>query len=156
VKMTTATAGFPLVARRNGVIVVTGPVDFGAAAASHAHIYASFGGIVRIGNSTETGGAGISYTISGDTYYHYLVEDGGHIQAEGNTWNASGTRNFVGAFARATSLSEIRSYACSSSGTFTGKRYEVDLNSVINGTIGVATYFPGNASGTTATGGQYS
>ncbi len=156
VKMTTATAGFPLVARRNGVIVVTGPVDFGAAGPLHAHIYASFGGIVRIGNSTETGGAGVNYTISGDADYHFIADEGGHIQMEGGTVTASGTRSFSGAFANAWSLGHVRSHAMNYSGTFAGKRYEVKGNGVIAGAGGAsATYFPGNANGTPATGGQY-
>lgn len=51
--------------------------------------------------------------------------------------------------------SSTRATGMTFSGAATGKRYDVATNGVINTNGGGASYFPGNVSGTSATGGQY-
>ena len=55
----------------------------------------------------------------------------------------------------ATLLAAISAYSITFSGSATGQRYNASQNSVINTYGGGASYFPGNAAGATATGGQY-
>jgi hypothetical protein len=52
-------------------------------------------------------------------------------------------------------ISMVAAALCTFTGAATGKRYDVTENGVISTAGGGANYFPGNAAGTTATGGQY-
>lgn len=73
------------------------------------------------------------------------------------TFNAAvtltGTPAFGAEFALATRVALIEVAGGSFSGSATGKRYDVNLNGVI---LSSGLTLPGNAAGTTATGGQYS
>lgn len=120
-------------------------VRFGTCSA--AHIYAITGAIVRaVGN----------YAIPNNAAYHVLARLGGQIDIQNRTVTLSGTPAFSGSFALCEMTSSIRALNMTFSGTgATGKRYEVNLNGIINTNGGGATYLPGNATGSNATGGQY-
>lgn len=119
-------------------------MNFGACAT--AHMYTDSGGSIY---------ASGNYTISGNSPLHMQMTAGGSFLASSITVTVSGTPAFSTAFAYATTNATITAYLITYSGSATGKRYDSTLNAVINTFGGGASYFPGNASGTTATGGQY-
>jgi hypothetical protein len=96
-----------------------------------------------------------SYAISGGGLGHVLAASGGFVFTERLTVTLTGTPAFSAAYANALSLGGYIADIMTFSGSATGKRYNVALNAIINTTTASATYFPGNASGTSATGGQY-
>jgi hypothetical protein len=66
-----------------------------------------------------------------------------------------GAPNFATAFIYVSLLTTCTLVYAAISGTATGIRYRCETNSVINSGGGGASYYPGNAVGTVATGGQY-
>lgn len=116
-------------------------VDFGTCGSYHV--------FAEAGVSSASG----NYAISGDAVSHWYSSSGGHIKVQSRTITASGTRAFT-IFVQAVDGS-ITSNGCTFSGTYTGTRYIPSLNGVIQTYGGGASYFPGNAAGSTATGGQY-
>jgi len=135
-----------------------------------AGISASGGAIININGLMEYGtcstmhiialaGAQIyitaNYKISGASNNHLYSGTGGLIEYNTLTITITGTPAFSTAFAAVDSTGMIRNWSCTFSGAATGKRYSASLNGVINTFGGGATYFPGNAAGTTPTGGQY-
>lgn len=123
-----------------------GNIDFGAAT---NHIYCDLGALVR----TLSGPDG-NYTISAGAARHLWAFWGGLIYISGGMTTLSGTPAFSTAFAVAGERAGIRSSG-TFSGSATGKRYEVTLNAVINTGGGGAGYYPGNLTGTAASGGEY-
>jgi hypothetical protein len=119
----------------------------GAVSAGFAQIYAANRAVV-IASST-------SYTIAGGGGYHFQAANGGSITANASTVTVSGTPAFSSAFASASNTSLLVCASTTFSGSATGKRYDVTTNGVIQTAGAGATFFPGNASGTTATGGEY-
>ena len=120
-------------------------MNYGAMASGGVHLYAlSNGTFFNEGN----------YTISGGAYAHFYGENGGRMFMSGAaTVTLTGTPAFS-YFIFSTLASSWRGNP-TWSGSATGARYNVDLNSVIMTFGGGATYLPGNAAGTAATGGQY-
>jgi len=105
----------------------------------------------------DLGGSAVSlsnYTVSGGATTHFHVTSTGALRIS-HTVTVSGTPAFSAAFARATNLGVINATGSTFSGAATGTRYVVSENSVIQTAGGGANFFPGNAAGTTATGGQY-
>lgn len=130
----------------SGYIELTGQCEFGACGSYH--MSANNGGEIYIG--------AVNYTISGSAPYHcYCYAGGKFVQGAGGTVTLTGTPAFSGSFLLMDELSLAEIYTVTYSGSATGKRYEATLNSVINTYGGGATYLPGNAAGSTATGGQY-
>lgn len=115
-------------------------------ACATAHMYTDSGGSIY---------ASGNYTISGNSPSHMQMTAGGSFLASSITVTVSGTPAFSTAFAYATTTATITAYSVTYSGSATGKRYDSTLNAAINTFGGGSSYFPGNASGTTATGGQY-
>lgn len=109
------------------------------------HIYASNFGIVTNNNT-------FGYTISGNASVHIETE-GGEININGVTITLTGTPAF-GAYANPARFGFISYFSNTFSGSATGQRYSATGNSVIFANA-VTTYLPGNAAGTTSTGGQY-
>lgn len=137
------TGGWYLLNARLGSLVDYGNMDFGATGG---------GAQVRI----EDGAKAVSIaanTISSGAYAHIWALNGGRISFT-QAHTLSGTPAFSQAFAKADYLGTIQSNA-TFSGSATGKRYEVTTNAIIETFGGGASYFPGNSSGSTATGGQY-
>lgn len=123
-----------------------GTIVFGST--SLWHLRADFGGFLI--------GDGGPYTIDGGAASHAYAEGAATvISTFGSTVTLTGTPAWSTAFAQAIGISSIRAGSMSFSGSATGKRYDVQLNAVINTNGGGASALPGNAAGTTSTGGQY-
>ena len=97
---------------------------------------------------------GTSYKIIGNANYHVYSQVRGLFQASTVTIiNDSGSAvNWANSFVRADEISDIRLFALTSSGSFTGGRYSVNSNSVLVGSAQTTNF--GNTAGSTATGGQ--
>ncbi len=95
-----------------------------------------------------------AYTVLGSATTHLTSTDKGLIRIAGITVTVTGTPAFT-TFAQADDLSLIKSSGTTWSGAATGVRYNVIENSVIQTAGAGASHFPGNSSGTAATGGQY-
>jgi hypothetical protein len=146
-KLTTSVAGHGIAAPWGCEIAILGKMDFGVVAAGYDHIFTTVGGRVEID---------ASYNITGGGRSHYNASGGGFIGTVGAlTITLSGTPAFTTAFAYANSVSYLEAIGNTYSGAATGSRYQAILNAVIQTSGGGANYFPGNAVGTTATGGQY-
>jgi hypothetical protein len=103
-----------------------------------------------MGNIICTG----NYSITGAAGYHVLVRDTSIIGIVSKTITLTGTPAFT-AFAYAINLGNLIANGNTFSGSATGQRYNVSINSVIFTNGGGANYFPGNSSGAAATGGLY-
>jgi hypothetical protein len=99
-----------------------------------------------------------SYTISGGCAYHIVASITSIVRyLTGLTVTLSGTPAWSGAFCALSHAAVLYLVAAqvTMSGAATGVRYSATLNAVIDTNGGGATYLPGNAAGSTATGGQY-
>jgi len=143
-KVTTTTAGSVFYASYGGIIFFD-KMDFGASAG--AHITASDFGEVAATLSS-------SYTISGGAPIHAHAYFSAVITLAYNTITVSGTPAFSSYFA-GTAFGYISFEGTTFSGSATGTRYLAHKNGVIDTNGGGASFLPGNASGSTATGGQY-
>jgi hypothetical protein len=118
-------------------------LDFGTGLSSQ--ILAATGGVITaVGN----------YSISGGATYHIAAVNGGMVQVNGRTVTITGTPAFTN-FAYVNAISYLGIYSMTFSGSTTGMRYNVGLNSVINVGGGGANYLPGNLAGAVLTGGVY-
>ncbi len=138
----TAGAGVRAVGKGAKITLGTG-VEFGANLT--ADIWAQ-GGTVSIGSN---------YTKSGNAQRHYHAQNGGLIEAFLHTVTMSGTPAFSIATASALGASVLSIFNVTYSGAATGTRYSASLNGVINTFGGGLSFLPGNAVGSSATGGQY-
>lgn len=140
-------AGSAITAVNNKSITITGNCTFANTAGRHIYCLQ---GLVNINSS---------YSITGGGVCHYIAFIGGKIvnAVSGVTITLTGTPAFAAAFVFADrcAVINIPTALVTFSGSATGTRYSVAGNAVINSGGGGATYFPGNVSGTTATGGQY-
>jgi len=115
--------------------------------ASEGQLLALEGGIIQLTHA---------YSIVAGGGSHWKVREGGVIDTQNSfTITITGTPAFSNAFAVGLSGGNIVAASKTYSGSATGKRYDVTLNAVVNTFGAGATALPGNASGTTATGGQY-
>jgi hypothetical protein len=140
----TTTSGYCIITTVPGAKVRIGStLTFGASADGHM---CSFGGNIEVN---------AAYTISGGASgQHVVAAIGGVIAYQTITVTLTGTPAF-GAFAQG-SLGALFSFpSVTWTGSATGTRYVLTSNAVINTYGAGATHLPGNASGTTATGGQY-
>ncbi len=98
-----------------------------------------------------------SYSITAGAVAHICIIRQGTYQADATaTATISGTPNFTTAFCYMLGLGYLLiNSAVTWSGSATGKRYDIQSNAVCDTQGSGATFFPGNASGTTATGGVY-
>lgn len=141
-----SSAGFgALSADAGGFITISGKVEFGTCTGHH--VIATANGVVF--------NTGIEEIISGNAPSHYYSGSSGYIQSLFSTWTLSGTPAFATAFAVGRSAGIILVAATTTAGAATGSRYSSTQNSVINASGGGASVFPGNAAGSTATGGIY-
>jgi hypothetical protein len=133
----------------SNVHIDLGAMDFGAVATNQRHIY-----INASGNLQVSGG----YTISGNAYNHILMDGSATLECAAPTITFVGTRAFT-QFIDCQMTAAARHFGANWAGTaasVTGTRYAITLNGVIQTFGGGANYFPGDALGFTATGGQYS
>jgi len=143
-KLETTGAGDCIRNSAGGTIWFTG-TEFGACAGIQLNADAA-GAIV------ECRGA---YTLTGGAVNHIVARYGGFFRMTSRTLTVTGTPAFSSVFALATSGGVILSNGSTITGSATGKRYQADVNAVINTGGGGANYFPGSVAGTVATGGQY-
>jgi hypothetical protein len=120
-------------------------VDFGAVSAGEHIRPANYAIITAVGN----------YTISGGAGRHILAATGRVEYLTTNTVTLTGTPAFTQFIYVSAGSGFIANGTTTFSGSATGQRYYVDYNGVLATNGGGASYFPGNSSGATATGGQY-
>ena len=135
--------GNGIVVSNGGVLTLSGNKTFGAC--TRAHMEIGSGGKVAVN---------AGYTINGNSNYHWLM-NGGEITLSGPTITLSGTPAFGVAFLDASNRSGCTLFNITFTGSATGKRYNGSTNAVINSFGAGATYLPGNAAGTIATGAAY-
>ena len=99
-------------------------------------------------------GASGNFSISGGAA-RSLVTQTGILRVTGVTVTLTGTPAFSTAFASANLMGFLFAANITFSGSGTGKRYDSVNNSVVYTNGAGASYFPGNATGTTSNGGQY-
>lgn len=142
-KLQTTTSGYGIYATNHAVVEFSA-IEFGACAQAHIQAYA--GSRVR-----ATG----NYSISGSSVFHWLAQLAGIIEVGNRTVTITGTPAFSWAFTLVNNVASVICHAMTFNGSATGARYDIASNGVVNTAGGGATYLPGNAAGTTATGGQY-
>lgn len=142
-ELRTTTSGNCLVAAEMGQIAFNN-VRFGACAGNHIQA-AQFGRAVALGN----------YSIVGGALVHGYCYSKGTITLAGITVTLTGTPAFTNYFVRADLGGLLRGLSTTWTGAATGTRYLSQQNSIIDTNGGGANYFPGNAAGSTATGGLY-
>lgn len=130
---------------KNNSICEFGYINFGTSSGTHV---TSFYG------SSVTATAG--YEISGNAAVHLRVSNS-YANLAQRAITVTGNLNFSQSFVRAFSLSYIDAWSITftETGTPTGTEYEITTNSVVQTFGGGAGYFPGDTSGTTASGGLY-
>lgn len=144
-KVSTITSGFCLDVSAAGCqLIIDGNMEYGATASYH--IVVSVGGTLKVTSSNTISSGGIA---------HVFVQSGGILFYTPGGVTLSGSPAWSDAFITVTSGGLATTAGATFSGTTTGARYAVSLNGIINTFGGGASYFPGNAVGTTATGGQY-
>ena len=116
-------------------------------ACSNGHIAASASSFI------ETGGQ--PYTVAGNAPYSVSAAFGSTITLVASTVTLSGTPAFSNYFATAQACGVLQANSMTFVGSATGVRYSGQTNGVILTGGGGASYFPGNAAGSAATGGQY-
>lgn len=141
-KYATTTSGYGVNAIAS--IIDIGVADFGACATGH--VTSDQGAVV-----THTS----NYTISGGSTRHWFPTSGSLIQCVSRTVTLTGTPAFSTAFLVASRAGGALISGNTFSGAATGTRYIVTFNAWADVAGGGATYLPGNAAGSTATGGQY-
>lgn len=140
-KLVTTTSGSGLVVSGAGADLSYESMDFGACVSNQ--IDADFGcKVVASGN----------YNITAAAARHISAQRDAMVNISSRTLTITGTPAFSTAFAAATRLAYVQASGCTFSGSATGVRYSVTLNSVMD--TGGAT-LPGDSAGSTATGGQY-
>jgi hypothetical protein len=127
------------------VLVEFESCDFGTAAGARHHISSFFGArVTATGNYSVTGGAAT-----------HLNSVEAALDIRSRTVTLTGTPAFSVAFAQAGRLANIMASGATFTGSATGVRYIATGNGVIFTNLAGLTYFPGDAAGTTSTGGQY-
>lgn len=139
----TSTGNFNLLAESRASVTFSN-LDVGVCAAHQ--IRANTGASIRC-----TG----NYAISGGAWAHLVALEGGVIFVQAATLTISGTPAFSVGFCDLNFCGIIEADGNTFVGSATGKRYSVGTNSVLFVAGAATTYLPGNATGTTATGGQY-
>lgn len=142
-ELRTTTSGYCLKANGGGAELQWSNVRFGACAASHV-LAQALSAAICAGN----------YAISGAAQQHLQASHGGAVEVGNKTITITGTPAFGTAFAVATQ-GILRAFGNTYSGSATGVRYQAMMNGSIQTFGAGATALPGNAAGTTATGGQY-
>jgi hypothetical protein len=142
-KIVVAISGQGIYASNNSYAVYKN-LDFGACAG--IQVLSIQGSIVECDGN---------YAISGSTYAHIYANQNGIILMSGFTVTITNNPAWSGAFANSLFCSNLQANGMTYNGASTGSRYYASLNACIFTAGGGANYFPGNAAGSVATGGQY-
>lgn len=132
-------------AQRGGLVALGDKLDYGATSGNHNSV--DWGGQIFTSGVTDM-------TISGGAGRHLSAFNSGILSIYATTLTITGTPAFT-TFLVADMASAVDLYYNTITGSATGARYSVVLNSVVNTYGAGATYLPGNSAGSTATGGQY-
>lgn len=141
---TTGTNAYGILGQDYSSLTITGKCDFGACGGRQMFF-------VRYSVITVNA----NYTISGGAPHHVHLNQNAVMLCAGRTITLTGTPAFSTVYIYHGLCSTSNNTGTTFSGSATGTRYLVDTNSVIDGTAASATFFPGNAAGSTATGGVY-
>lgn len=145
-KLTTTGSGLSgLNALSGGNITVSDKMEYGACVSAH----------MRASISSSVSADSTTYTISGAAAFHILSSTCSTVSTQTCTVTVSGTPAFGSVFCFCISTASVFANGTTYSGAATGTRYSVTLNGSISVGGGGANFFPGNAAGSTATGGQY-
>lgn len=131
----------------NNSVINMGSCEFGTGFSTHMR--AGNGGQINnigSGNYSITGGAGIHMDASICGIFGF---------SQTATCTITGTPAFSTAFVRARFSSTMLANLITWSGAATGKRHDVQTNSMLYSNAGGATFFPGDTPGTVTTGGTY-
>ena len=142
-KFVALTAGFNCIAIAQGTRLALTNVNFGSA---NIQVSSTTNAILIFSGP---------YTISAPANIHWYATLGAFIQAAGITITISGTPAYAQAFAWCQSHGRMSVNANTFTGSATGSRYYADTLALIDTQGGGASYLPGNAAGSTATGSQY-
>jgi hypothetical protein len=137
-----ASSGHGVYAASDAVVTIAGKMEFGACPSGN-HLNAL----------TSVINVAADYTISGSAVNHAYAADGGIINDYLHTVTITGTPGFSTAFAQGGRLGIVLMFGNTFSGSAAGSRYNVNNNAVIY-TSGAT--LPGDAIGTTSSGGLYS
>jgi hypothetical protein len=96
-----------------------------------------------------------NYSIDGGAGYHWSAVCNGVVRVQSRTITLTGTPAFSVVFANADLNSSVLVNGNTFSGSATGVRYAATDNAVISSGGAGAAYLPGNAAGSTGSGGQY-
>lgn len=141
-----ATNGSCLTSALGASVVVGTGLNFATANSANYHMLANNNGCIIVSGN---------YTVSGGAHNHYYATRGSVINDSiSPTVTVSGTPAFT-AFAACDDAGVVAMFNVTFSGSATGKRFDISLNGVMHTLSGSATYFPGNAAGTTNSGAQY-
>jgi hypothetical protein len=146
-KLQTTTGGSALSASGSGSKIDYSSIDFGQCVGSH--ISAIRGGVIdAVGNYTVSGGSS-----TGAHWYSFAF---GGVVASGRTVTITGTPGFAAAWAWSDrGLGNFDCFGMTFSGSATGKRYDIRGCSVIFTNAAATTYLPGDQTGITSSGAQY-
>jgi hypothetical protein len=115
-------------------------------------------GTCVVGMFAQTNGATIevtaNYTISGACTFHWAGYFNGYISLTGIQITITGTPAIT-IFASVVRTGLLFVNTCTFVGTFTGQRYDVSRNGVLDTNGAGVNHIPGTIAGATATGGQY-
>lgn len=146
-KITTATSGIGISAYQSDIIVGQ-HMNFGSCASTHMSAYTGANIVL----------SSLAYTISGGGTSHWFADNGSRIVNVGGgaTMTLTGTPAFSNGFANSNDNSTINpGSGITFSGSATGQYFIATSNGVVQTNGSGATYLPGNAGGSTSTGGQY-
>jgi hypothetical protein len=144
-RIATTTAGDCVRISGASFLGFSGAMEFGAAAWWHI---ISLSGSYFISN-------GVSLKLFGGAGFHSIYADGfAYLNTQISAALVFNTPAFGSGFAGATAGAQLAGNAGSWTGGATGKHYEITYNGIII-VGGGATFFPGNAAGTSVTQGQY-
>lgn len=138
-----ATSGSPTAFLANGGAILFGNIEFNTGLGSH--LLAKNGGVIT---------ASDDFSILAAVTVHMEANTQGAVVVDAVTVTITGTPG-INTFAITRTLGYMSADGTTYTGSFTGKRYFAETNSVINTDGGGSTFFPGSVAGSTATGGQY-
>lgn len=157
-----------IIVARAGARARIGAIELAGAVGNVIALHALAGGVLEVIGTTfgvnlfagiaAEGGIVLmagDYTITAGGYTHLLIEAGGFYRAVfSGTITLTGTPAFS-QFAQCATAAVTRVQGVTFAGGATGLRFNAELNGVIATAGAGAGYLPGDADGTTATGGQY-
>lgn len=145
-KIQTSTATSNALVAQGGAALRYGNIDFGVCNGIHIQAFGPGSTVTCLSN----------YAVSGSAASHYQSYYGAQIISPSKTITITGTLAFTyWADMRVLGSGQLFSQTFSGTYTVTGTRYRSSENAVVFVNGAGATYFPGNANGTPATGGLY-